>query len=240
MQSRYRIPRRAARGLSIMELLVGVAVGLFVLAGASLVTSNQLTDNRRMLLETQIQQDLRAAMDIISRDIRRSGYWGNAYKSVQPETTVLTNPYQPVGVLSGTTNVVSDSIVYSYSHDHDLLRAETDAVEPEEENGFSLDTDANGIGVIYAQLNRDGPAQPLTDPSVMNVTQFDVRVDTTEIPLQVCGTPPCPPATSGCGPRSSIFVRQVVMTISGTAVHDASVRRTVSNTVRLRNDQVCR
>lgn len=235
--------RSASRGLSIVELLVGVAVGMFVLAGASMVVSNQLTDNRRLLLETQIQQDMRAALDIISRDIRRSGYWSNAYKSVLPSSTVLANPYQPVGIQSGATNAVAQSVFYSYSHDHDLSRAETDVVEAEENNGFALAVDAStGIGTVMAQLSSNAatPMQPLTDPNVLNVTQFDVQVNTTKVDLPVCGTPPCAPVTAGCGADAAIFIRDVVLTISGQAVHDSNVRRTMATTVRLRNDQVCR
>jgi type IV pilus assembly protein PilW len=96
---------RPARGLSIIELLIGIAIGLFVLAGATMVASNQLTDNRRLLLETQIQQDLRAAMDIIARDLRRGGFWDNAYTSVAPSTAALINPYSPAGAQSTSPKI---------------------------------------------------------------------------------------------------------------------------------------
>jgi len=65
--------RSAQQGLSLVELMVGITIGLFVVAAASLVVSNQLFDNRRLLLETQLQQDLRATMDIITRQLRRAG-----------------------------------------------------------------------------------------------------------------------------------------------------------------------
>jgi len=233
--------RRVAQGVSLVELLVGIAVGMFVLAGASMVVSNQLTDNRRLLLETQIQQDMRAALDIISRDIRRSGYWSNAYKSVLPATTVLANPYESVGILSGATNAVATNVYYTYSHDHDLTRTETDFAEPEEHNGFELAVDSTtGVGTIMAQLSSASPVQPLTDPNVLNITQFDVQVNTTKIDLPVCATPPCAPITTTCGATASVYVRSVDVTITGEAVHDSNVKRTMSSTVRLRNDQVCR
>ena len=66
-----RQPSRRARGLSIVELLVGIAVGLFVLAGATLLVSSQLSDNRQLMLETQVQQDLRASADLIARPTPR-------------------------------------------------------------------------------------------------------------------------------------------------------------------------
>ena len=61
------------RGLSIVELMVGIAIGLIIVAAASLLMSGQLNENRRLLAETQLQQDLRAASDIITRELRRIG-----------------------------------------------------------------------------------------------------------------------------------------------------------------------
>ena len=87
--------RRHSRGLSLVEMMVGIAVGLFIVAGASLVTVNQISDNRRLTLETQVQQDLRAAADLVARDLRRAGYWGKAQTSMWYEggPNVVGNPY---------------------------------------------------------------------------------------------------------------------------------------------------
>ena len=74
--------RRRQRGLSIVELMVGMAIGLFVVAAASMLVVTQLSDNRRLTLETQVQQDLRATADIITRELRRAGHWGKARDGV--------------------------------------------------------------------------------------------------------------------------------------------------------------
>ena len=65
--------KRRQTGLSIVELLVGVAIGLVITAAATLLMSGQLIENRRLLTETQVQQDLRAATDIMAREMRRVG-----------------------------------------------------------------------------------------------------------------------------------------------------------------------
>ena len=62
--------------------MVGVAIGLFVVAAASMLVVTQLSDNRRLTLETQVQQDLRASADIITRELRRAGHWGKARDGV--------------------------------------------------------------------------------------------------------------------------------------------------------------
>ena len=70
---------RGQRGLSIVELLIGLAIGLFIVGGAIKLFVDNLTNNRRLLLETRVNQDLRAAADLIARDLRRAGYWRNAH-----------------------------------------------------------------------------------------------------------------------------------------------------------------
>ena len=96
MLTERKSARGRMRGLSLVELMVGVAVGLFVVAAAALMASGQLSDNRRLLLETQLQQDLRATVDIVTRELRRTGYWASPQSGVPSPTegTVVGNPSQ--------------------------------------------------------------------------------------------------------------------------------------------------
>ena len=78
--------------------MVGVAIGLFVVAAATMLVATQLSDNRRLMLETQVQQDLRATADIIARELRRAGHWAKARDGVWYEgnaAAVRDNPYRP-------------------------------------------------------------------------------------------------------------------------------------------------
>lgn len=69
------LSRRAAmRGLGIVEMLVGLALGLFVIVGALIMFSNFTNDSRLLVQDTRVQQDLRATADLITRDLRRAGY----------------------------------------------------------------------------------------------------------------------------------------------------------------------
>jgi prepilin peptidase dependent protein B len=65
---------RRQRGLSIIELMVGVAIGMFIIGGAIKLFVDMFGNNRRLLIETRVNQDLRATADIIARDLRRAGY----------------------------------------------------------------------------------------------------------------------------------------------------------------------
>jgi prepilin peptidase dependent protein B len=76
-----RCPRRQ-RGLSLVELMVGLSVGLLVLAGAAVLFAQQLHAARRSAVEARLQQDLRAAADLLVRDVRRAAHWNDALQGV--------------------------------------------------------------------------------------------------------------------------------------------------------------
>lgn len=229
---RRRPLRCIGRGLSIVELMVGITIGLFILAGATMVLTTQLGDNRRLLLEAQVQQDLRTTADMISRDIRAAGYWVRAFSQVWPTADVApqVNPYSATPI-SATGN--GNSVVYARSLNDEATGAnfEDDVITDNERSGFRLKTDT---GAIQVQLGL-GNWQDLTDPNVVTVTNFNMVVNTTNLDL-----PLNPLGPGGC-PLKQV-VRDVVLTIAVQAAHDSTVQRSLSNRIRLRNDvplEVC-
>lgn len=218
------------RGLSIVELMIGVTIGLFVLAAAAMVMTTQLGDNRRLLLETQVQQDLRAVSALITRDLRRANYWGGANAQVWASTLApaTANPYN---TLEPPTTVGSTSLQYSRSLDDEFLVVGTDdnAVAASELVTFRFNSAANSIEM------RLGTAawQALTDTDVIKVTTFNFVVNETQQALP-CGVD-CPVlGVLGCPLVQG--VRDVTFVIVAEARHDARVKRSISDSVRLRND----
>jgi prepilin peptidase dependent protein B len=214
--------RPAQRGLSMVELMVGVAVGLFVVAGATVAVSNQLGDNRRLTLETQIQQDLRAAADLIARDIRRSGYWASAETGVWHvgAVAVASNPY--TGLTPAVSGAAASAVSFGYSRG-----AENNALDANDEAGFRL---GNG-GVI--EMKTGGGWQALTDGNTLRVTSFDVTLNSQNVTLACfsdCG------GAAACPPTQT--VRDITVDIAGQAVHDPAVQRKAHSKVRLRNDVI--
>jgi prepilin peptidase dependent protein B len=224
--------RRRQRGLSIVELMVGVAIGLFVVAAATMLVVTQLTDNRRLLLETQVQQDLRASADIITRELRRSGHWGKARAGVwfAGSPGIQANPYTTLSATAGGADLADDeeasAVLLAYSRSDEAL--EDDAIVSAERLGFRLDN-----GVIQTQLGEDN-WQALTDANTLRVTGFTVRMDKRQVPLACAKA--CPGGGEACWPM--LEVREVSVDISGRAAHDAAVQRSVRSKVRLRNDPV--
>lgn len=69
------------RGETLMGLLVGLAVGLLVLAGGSVLLANQLRGHRMALQDSHLQHDLRSAMDWISRELGQAHYNAKAWQT---------------------------------------------------------------------------------------------------------------------------------------------------------------
>lgn len=210
---------RRQRGLSLVEMMVGIAVGLFVVAAAAMLVATQLSDNRRLLLETQMQQDLRASMDIITRELRRAG--------AQSATAVLDGLATAGGeggkpnAYSGVTPNAGESTEAGFSY----MRAAGE----QGPYGFKLEG-----GVIKTRLATAG-WQELTDPNTLRITEFKVTArNADEIRL------PCPRLCAGGGTACwpTAVVREFEVQISGQATGDASVRRSLNSRVRLRNDWV--
>lgn len=235
----------AQRGLSIIEFMVGVAVGLFVVGGATKLFVDFLGNNRRLLLETRVNQDLRAAADLIARDLRRGGYWRNALAGVSTDPLVapVPNPHRAVTYNAGT-NVLS----YSYAKDGN----NTFVANTVEDFGIQRVVDINGVGVV--QLRTANNWRTITDPGTLDIAVGGLGI--TETPARVVDlwdACPClveltcqPPQFAGPvpGPQGTYFldrprvtIRQYQLSITGTAPGTA-VTRTITEMVRVRNDMV--
>lgn len=215
--------QRIASGLSMVELMVGIAVGLMVVAGASMVAVNQLAENRRLLLETQVQQDLRAAADMVARDIRRAGYWGKAETGAWQGTdpNVALNPY--IDLSPAEPGAPVEQVDFNYSRDP---VEEDNAVDADREQ-FGFKRDGGAIKMLIG-----GAWQALTDTNVLEVTRFDISV-ARETVVQACFKE-CPGGGTACWP--TLDIRRITVEIAGRAVNDHAVQRSVRDTVRLRND----
>ncbi len=219
----------AERGLSVVELLVGIAIGLFILAGATLTVTGQLTNNRRLLADTQLQQDLRVAADIITHDVRRAAYTGAAYLSVWPSdpATGLLDAYAAMAPESAANAV--HQVTYSVSK----------ALNPGQENNTLDDDEVSGVRwndtakTLEIQLGR-GNWQSLTDPNAMLITQFDITIDNYD--QDVPCAQQCPVGPSGCPVK--LTTRDLNFVVVAQSAIDATVTRSLRWSVRTRNDVV--
>src|SRR5687768_8850758 len=60
-------------GLTLIELMISITLGLFVLSGLVYLTSSTINSNTQQLKTTRLNQELRALMHLVTRDMRRAG-----------------------------------------------------------------------------------------------------------------------------------------------------------------------
>lgn len=212
--------RRGQRGLSIVELMIGVAIGLIVLSGALSLFSTNLNASRRLQAETRLNQDLRAAADMVARDLRRAGYWGNAIQGTLAQgvgSVTVANPYSAVAAASA-------NVGYAFSRG-----IENDTLDTIETFGFRLQS-----GVVEMQTSA-GAWQGVTDPTAVNVLDFTITPTTTALPLGHLCPKTCAPNAAGC---PVVQVRRYDIRLEGQSQRFADMRRTLPLTVRVRNERM--
>lgn len=225
--------RGAERGVSIVELMVGVAIGLFLLAGATSMFVSHLQGSRRLLVDARISQDLRTAADLIARDLRRAGFWANALSgtiAAGSGTATTPNSY-------GTLATTGTSVTYDFAQDTD------NTVQANEQFGFRLNN-----GVIEFRTDGTPTRRQMTDPSILTVTAFTITVPANMdvVPLgnlctSGCNTvPPLAPSASSaaCPNPPALAIRRYELEIRATAPGDASIRRQLNESIRIRNDRI--
>lgn len=229
---RTRRAVRAAmqRGLSMVELMVGVAVGLLVVAAAAMMAATQLSDNRRMLLEVQVQQDLRAAMDTMSREVRRAGA-----RTTSPDFVWWTpdlKGFMTVYGLERATPTAGTSAQIGYIYERAIF-----------DPGFS------GFKLTAGALQMLSPSvsqwSDLTDVRALTANQFVVTAEHQGDPDPTLPAAPqripCPklcPTTNDTSCWPFLRVRRFEIDVDAQAVSDAAVKRHMRTIVHPRNNEL--
>lgn len=218
--------RRDQRGLSLVEMLVGVAVGLFIIAGASTLFVANLGSSRKLLVEARLNQDLRTAADLVSRDLRRAGFWGNAVAgtiALPASTATMPNPYRQVAS-------APSQVEYRFARDA------LDAVGGNEEFGFRIQA-VGGVNVLEMKFSAASAVaaswQAVTDPAAVNVTDFVITPVERSIPVGDACARACPASNPAC---PTVSIRQYDITLTGAAPTDPAMVRTLRTRARPRND----
>ena len=207
-------------GLSVVELMVSLAVGMVVIAMAVSAMAHQAGASRRVLLEARLTQELRAATDLLARHVRRAGHWSDAAEGVwrAGDGTPPANPHT-------FTSEAPDRLRFTYSSP---AQEPTDAVASTDHFGFRL-----RHGILDIELG-EGHWQPLTDPGVLQVTELLLVPHEENIPLPAACAQPCPASARTCPPQ--VRVRGLEIRIEAIATRDPSVHRQAATYVRPRND----
>lgn len=220
---------RESAGMSLIELLVAITIGLLVVGAiVSLVvaTMRTNTDNMRSV---RLTQEMRGAMQLITRDLRRAGFSRNALEDVGAGATA--NPFLDVDYDDDDGDGFDDDDCILYSFDSDIGGLSSVDGSQETAERYGVRYNADNLVIEYKNGSDSGCDvaagwAPMTDSGtwqVLSLTFGDVTGS---------GDFPCVSITGG----SAVVVREIQITMSGQLTTDPTVQRTMQDTVRVRND----
>lgn len=108
-----------SRGLSLVELMITITLGLLLMAALTAVFSNTLGVNSRSLKLSQLNEEAVTLMYLIEGDVKRTGYRGDAAELIYDPTNASTafNNTLTISQLSG--EALNSCILFSYDVDGD-------------------------------------------------------------------------------------------------------------------------
>ena len=154
------------RGETLIGLLVGLVVGLIVLGGASLVYLGAARANSTTLQLSRTNQELKAIMDVMVRDIRRAGRSAAAINCI--------------GGFSCTDSFVGGSEDWSVAAgqiDFTYDRNANGSQDSDECHGFRR-VEESGIGRIEMKSNCTPTWQTLSTPDSTHISNFALTSET--------------------------------------------------------------
>ena len=227
-------------GASLMEVLVAMGISLVVTASMIALMSNSLGNTARVIKMTKLSDDMRVAMQMMTRDLRRSSFnansmlcYGNADCATDGSITA-----------AGDVTIVNNSCIW-----FQMDRAEFEGTTGLNGNstddapgGFrrrSVTVEGEELGWIEMYTGSSAPTcneddesggwVAITDPENMNITGFTVddTLSYTQLVLQDVN-----------GNEMSQKVRKIRMTVMGQLVMDPSIVRRMEDIISVRNDLI--
>lgn len=212
------------KGFTLIELMIAMAIGLILVAAVITLYVSMSGSNIDYLKSIRLNHELRSAMSLIVRDVRRAGYNQDAAtesigaSAVNPFSNSAGGATVSATVLSVSGVSTADrSIAFSYDTNDD---ANIDTF------GYRLYVDSGtGIGSVQYCSNdttTTGTAcsnwQDITDDELIDVDSLEIDQDTITIP------------------SGTITIRQITITLTGHLTSDPDFTKSISEVVKIRND----
>lgn len=215
-------------GFTLIEMLVAMAVGLVAVLAMAQLMANTLGTSTRTVKMTNLTQQLRSTLQLMSRDVRRASYSSDAilcYANIDCGSDGSLSLPGDIGY-----NAASNCFTYQHDRNHDGNATNDGA------GGFRL-AQSGSVGVLEMWTGTSaadctsGSSDwlAITDPEIVNVYQFQVDDDASYSEVI---------DVDGSGSDVLQKVRKVRMRLGGRLIFDPQIFRVVEETIRVRNDLV--
>ncbi len=236
--------RRTQTGFSLVELMVSLALGLIIMAGVYQVFATVIGTSGQTLKVSQLNQQMRAVMGIMTQELQRIGYWADA---INQDPTTNPNPF---GFTIGSTSwgTGDDCILYSYDYNQNGIE------DADEQIGFRLNTTgalstvqwSKGLSTAVTDCSANwgsGTYINLNDERVVKIDQLTFKAPPAEctnlstVPRSNCN--PCDADYQAWAAGDTLVkVPRIDITVSGYLKTDPNMRVTLTQTVRVRNSVI--
>jgi type IV pilus assembly protein PilW len=256
------------RGFTLIELLISVVIAMIISAAIFGIYANSAGSSAAMLKSSKLNQELFSLMLVMSNDIRRAGYWmpadptdleephNNPFSKDTTQLLLITNDSERIPddstspAIPGNAAIQTSCIVYSFDENgnEDVtgqiygFRLNGNAVEMlDDSSNTTIDTD---------ECKTD-KWQSVTDTNLIKITKLSFSRSESEcvyanFPDVDCYANPPDTYKTTLDPEYKNYVdslftvetRQVRIELSGELVSDPSVKASVEQVVRVRNDRV--
>jgi type II secretory pathway component PulJ len=221
-----RIDRTACRGLTTVELLVGLAVGLFISAGLLAMWLKLQTSTLNALAYARLNQDLRAITTVMANDIRRAGY-----RAWSPDSgiDITVNPFMTApNAIAIDRSDASESLASCLTYSYDLNQDGLPGGDVNEYFGFRLHAGAIEMRIGGMPFNcHAGTWQ--------DITQAGTVIDRLHFSLQQ--RPVYPPGTC-ISAQPCVTARLVVIELSGHLTAQPTRIIDITRSIQIANDQI--
>jgi type II secretory pathway pseudopilin PulG len=216
-------------GATMMEVLVAMSISLVVTASMIALMSNSLGSTTRIIQMTKLSDDMRVALQMMSRDVRRSNYNVDSMFCYANDDCATDGSITAIGDIS----IPSSQCFWFLTDRNQDDYEDTAAVAA---GGFRHVT-VGDVGAIEMWIGgaapdcTDSPGEDgwvqITDPATMDIFAFSVDDDLSY--TQVV-------KDDGINPVVSQRVRKVRMAMEGRLVLDPTIRREMDDVIAVRND----
>ena len=241
-------------GFSLIELMLAIALGLVVLGSVTSVLVSNLVTNSSNMQIIRLDQDLRAVMLMMTRDIRRAGSRDSDTAIADIGTGTENNNFDGIRLynVGSTTPVYDDEdidgggVIPAIATPPVAITANGNCIlfryDIDSDGAFAANSDEFGYrlnSTIGAVQTRNGGAavagcdigtgawQAITDDNAITITTLNFAVTNTPVVV------PNP-----AGGTSTTWVREIAITLEGSTDignGETAVRR-IDETVRVRTD----
>lgn len=223
---------RTQRGYSLIELMIGMLVGLIVLSAVIYAFITSLQSARDVRNSAVLNREGSSIIDLVTGEIRRTGYY--------PVQLVVSGAASPFG--AGTADLyVNDTGLANPDQDCVLFSYYDESASAVLTRGFFYDgTSSLYYGTIASLTSASCSSATLTnllnDPDRVRVTNFDVSIDEC---LEASGTTISSASASLCQAASvteKTFIRSLALAVSMAITTDDEWVFESQEYIRLPND----